>query len=122
MENVAPAWERGLKPLKAHEILFGHTVAPAWERGLKHFSVPSNGEAQIRRSRLGAWIETSLTLFTRSHLQGRSRLGAWIETVIGAGMQTLPFVAPAWERGLKLQGHLTIRHERVRSLPLGSVD
>ena len=58
-------------------------------------------ENQIRRPRMGAWIEISEDLSDYVPTFGRPRMGAWIEidqVVVGDDDS---LVAPAWGRGLK---------------------
>ena len=78
-DNVAPLWERGLKPTKYSTIattisrsLMGawietqspvdspglERVAPLWERGLKQHTLLVGMGYQRCRSLMGAWIET----------------------------------------------------------------
>ena len=54
-----------------------------------------------RRTRMGAWIETSIAEATANLATRRTRMGAWIETVVPQ-LETLTIkVAPVWVRGLK---------------------
>ena len=55
------------------------------------------------RSRKGAWIETYRDLSGQSLEYGRSREGARIETIMGRSDYFKIIVAPARERGLKLE-------------------
>ena len=56
-----------------------------------------------RRSRKGAWIEIGNRRNAMVVISGRSRKGAWIEMSTGNRTWLQKDVAPARERGLKLQ-------------------
>ena len=53
------------------------------------------------RSREGAWIEIYILINNANYNLSRSREGAWIEIVAPSVSDSVPFVAPARERGLK---------------------
>ena len=70
----------------------------------------------IRRSREGAWIETAAFLAEAACSNGRSREGAWIETATYGFRRRLSPVAPVRERGLKHMLDL-LRSGVKKSLP-----
>ena len=74
-----------------------------------------------RRSREGAWIEIMMIGGDTMEELSRSREGAWIEIRLAVIVIRLLSVAPARERGLKLNGRADDA-EGMLSLPRGSVD
>ena len=81
----------------------------------------SNSQRFFCRSREGAWIEIPIILAMCLIAYGRSREGAWIEITSFHFVCSLNTVAPARERGLKLEmAHHT--GNTIQSLPRGSVD
>ena len=57
--SVAPVWVRGLKQSETEEVRIRHEVAPVWVRGLKRIR-HEPPVAAAGRTRMGAWIETTL--------------------------------------------------------------
>ena len=54
---------------------------PVWVRGLKRMTILGISELFIVAPRVGAWIETGLSLpFVASMIVVAPRVGAWIET------------------------------------------
>ena len=78
-------------------------VAPARERGLKSIIVTAAQALKLGRSRKGAWIEIDTSIFAAVFIGGRSRKGAWIEIIRLTARTGVTAVAPARERGLKLE-------------------
>ena len=71
------------------------------ERGLKLEENELIEEKENCRSREGAWIEISITVFTVQVDCRRSREGAWIEIITLLKLRWSQSVAPVRERGLK---------------------
>ena len=76
---------------------------------------------EYRRSREGAWIEIYGAHGIGFDNYGRSREGAWIEIALTLATRLQAVVAPARERGLKLQS-IIAAFAFSWSLPRGSVD
>ena len=78
--GVAPLWVRGLK-LRCYNLLrFALRVAPLWVRGLKRLLRDFYKNCALRRTLVGAWIETRFTTNSFDWLPSRTLVGAWIET------------------------------------------
>ena len=76
-------------------------VAPFWGRGLKRLQSQAHPLRSVRRSLLGAWIETADEAVEDAEESGRSLLGAWIETELTGDSTKTIRVAHFWGRGLK---------------------
>ena len=76
-----PAWERGLKPLPHRAALYVAASLPAWERGLKLRDHRHQAFRDVA-PRVGAWIETIMSVYCCSLSGVAPRVGAWIETLL----------------------------------------
>ena len=84
-------------------------------RGLKH--IPHGIRlVDLRRTRMGAWIETAEPFLIPQNSGRRTRMGAWIETDCAYRPGGSNRVAPVWVRGLKpfLKLNLSIHGSRTR--------
>jgi len=70
---------------------------------------------------MGAWIETSEPNPKSRIPSRRTRMGAWIETMLSLMSFSRFAVAPVWVRGLKRLLYLRLSQE-VMSHPYGCVD
>ena len=105
-----PAWARGLKHQQAHAGQHINLSRPAWARGLKHPPVHFDHRALAVAPRVGAWVETSVTVELGPGSRVAPRVGAWVETRAFPGRRNrLCSSRPAWARGLKLQRRVDLR-------------
>ena len=99
--SVAPFWGRGLKPLKYPAMYAIRSVAPFWGRGLKPGSSHPAHQESLRRSLLGAWIETRKIFRYKDDVNVAPFWGRGLKRFYSTERLSGSGVAPFWGRGLK---------------------
>ena len=75
-----PVWARGLKHMLPVALINYKTSRPVWARGLKHLKRTKAEQLHFVAPRVGAWIETELSVDVQGQVRVAPRVGAWIET------------------------------------------